>query len=623
MAVPITADQTYRDLQTTGLTDSNTTTGSEVNGTPPAIPPGCFAGRNLTCDLALNRGDEVNVNVQLACIRMEIMIRSYLGREVRLLQTDRETGLYQAAFAGLSEDDLECYAIQQAYHKCWWCARISARNEGRDVSNSFCRFEECNKPESEDPTVDLNATCIEMADTRDQQMWPATIDFCSRAEQAAHQCPSVFCDLEYLGANTQAKKRALVWMARVSSLLSFLGASYILKDILTDRKNRQTVYHRLLLGMATFDLVTALAWGFSTAPLPSDKFWVYGAVGSMTTCKIQGFLVQLGFTSVFYNLSLATYYVLVIVYAWKETALNKINHWLHGIPIAIGVTLAIGALPFYDWFEYGCHVLPPPQGSMKVVLIFAVVPIGFSILYITVCMGAMYWSVRSKAKASSKWAMGKSKGKANTLQTQVFYQSMFYIASFFISWPILFAVYLASIDQNGPYGISITVAFLAPMQGFNNFLVYIRPKVNQWRKGKGGRTSSQVSSTSRASLSRGASVGRGITRQGSVETLMKGPMFLSSRAKRLWTHIRMSTSSENENNSGMFRSSAASGLDNSSSALDASAGNLDVDLSESNSMMDPSVLIATTIPSQLPEGNQLDAVIEEGKEDDEEFKEEE
>ena len=40
--------------------------------------------------------------------------------------------------------------------------------------------------------------------------------------------------------------------------------------------------------------------------------------------------------------------------------------------------------------------------------------------------------------------------------------------------PIMFCVYLAGIDKGGPYGLSATVAFVAPLQGFNNFLVYIR-----------------------------------------------------------------------------------------------------------------------------------------------------
>lgn len=94
-------------------------------------------------------------------------------------------------------------------------------------------------------------------------------------------------------------------------------------------------------------------------------------------------------------------------------------------------------------------------------------------------MGFVYYRVRAQAQASQKWSL--QKGAANGLQTRVFYQCMWYVLSFLISWPILFAVYLASIDVNGPYGLTLLIAMLAPLQGFNNFCVYVRPKILHWK----------------------------------------------------------------------------------------------------------------------------------------------
>lgn len=65
---------------------------------------------------------------------------------------------------------------------------------------------------------------------------------------------------------------------------------------------------QLVLGMSFFDIIGALAWMFSTAPINSD--FVYGAIGTEATCKIQGWAFQIGFTSIFYNVSLSTYYLL-------------------------------------------------------------------------------------------------------------------------------------------------------------------------------------------------------------------------------------------------------------------------------------------------------------------------
>ena len=78
--------------------------------------------------------------------------------------------------------------------------------------------------------------------------------------------------------------------------------------------------------------------------------------------------------------------------------------------------------------------------------------------------------------------MGGASGK---LERDVFRQCFFYTCAFYISWPILFSVYLASVDVKGPFGLTLTVAFVAPLQGFNNFLVYLRPKVNRYLRQSG------------------------------------------------------------------------------------------------------------------------------------------
>jgi hypothetical protein len=67
--------------------------------------------------------------------------------------------------------------------------------------------------------------------------------------------------------------------------------------------------------MSFFDIVGAIAWALSTAPTPvenenGDPTYVYGAVGTKASCTAQGFLFQLNFTSIFYNISLSSYYLL-------------------------------------------------------------------------------------------------------------------------------------------------------------------------------------------------------------------------------------------------------------------------------------------------------------------------
>ena len=189
-----------------------------------------------------------------------------------------------------------------------------------------------------------------------------------------------------------------------------------------------------------------------------------GAIGTEATCKCQAFFIQLGFTSIFYNVSLALYYVLVVAYGWREFHIRKIRLFLHAFPVALGLGLSLGAIPSYHWLEYGCHILPIPDGDLWSVLVFLVVPLGLSIIVITGSMGLVYYKVRQRTVASQRWSYGV--GQASALEKAVLWQCLFYVFAFYISWPILFSVYLASVDAKGPLGLTLVIAFVAALQGF-------------------------------------------------------------------------------------------------------------------------------------------------------------
>ena len=325
-----------------------------------------------------------------------------------------------------------------------------------------------------------------------QKNWtgPFSLQACYEDIFLARLCPIEVCQAEpprkklgqkYLGATTVQQKQALLWVSRVASILSFFGASYIIYDSLKDRSSRSMTYNQLLIGMAVFDIVTAFAWVFATGPIDEDQAsHVEGAIGNERTCMAQAFFIQLGFTSIFFNVSLALYYVLVIAYDWREFHLKQIRKYLLSLPVIVGFGLAIGVLFKSHWIEYGCHILPPPEGDMWAALVFVVLPLGFSIASITTCMLMIFFQVHERAEKSKKWSIGI--GQASRVEQAVFWQCLFYVCAFYITWPVLFSVYLASIDVNGPLGLTILVAYCAPIQGFHNALVYIRPKIRSTSK---------------------------------------------------------------------------------------------------------------------------------------------
>ena len=60
----------------------------------------------------------------------------------------------------------------------------------------------------------------------------------------------------------------------------------------------------------------------------------------------------------------------------------------------------------------------------------------------------------------------------------VSWQALFYSLSFYFTWPVVLLVYVTGWDfEKKVYGFSVLVSLVAPLQGFNNMLVYFRPRL--------------------------------------------------------------------------------------------------------------------------------------------------
>jgi hypothetical protein len=407
--------------------------------------------------------------------------------------------LHQDQFYFGASNNSFCDLARLYYHECFFCHQI-------EYDEHFCFIGEWCKtttpiPEDyvlEEEFRDLNISisgksCEQVYDEWDKRWYnPYTLTGCYRDIFLHRQCPEVFCKFQaddvdlnanYLGTSNDSQKRALIWMSRVSAILSFMGASYIMAKIATDPEKRKTVYYELLFSMAFFDVVTAVAWSFATAPIDhTEAGHILGAVGTKSTCTAQAFFVQLGFTSIFYNVSLSIYYILVVVYGWKEFQLKLLQKYLLGIPLLVGLGLALTGLPVYHWIEYGCHLNSLQfSGELWAILTLVVVPLSLSILFISGSMVYVYMNVRQKTRKALQWSLS-SQNQERMLQ-QVFWQCLLYSLAFYITWPILFSVYLGSVEFDGPLGLSLTVAFVMPLQGFTNWLVFIRiPVTNVIRR---------------------------------------------------------------------------------------------------------------------------------------------
>jgi len=139
--------------------------------------------------------------------------------------------------------------------------------------------------------------------------------------------------------------RALALMSKPSGVLSIIGSSYIVSDVLRDKRKRNSTYHRLMVGLSIVDIIGSLVGPFlSTWPMPRDS-GAWGAVGTVSSCDAAGFFFQ--FTAAagpLYNVSLARYYYLILRHNWSDRRLKEVEIWFHIVPWMVGLITATAGL---------------------------------------------------------------------------------------------------------------------------------------------------------------------------------------------------------------------------------------------------------------------------------------
>ena len=379
-------------------------------------------------------------------------------------------------------------------------------------------------------------TCAEMDAIL--QTTPQSSGLCLGASQFAYLCG---CGVRpYMGADTTTKQAVLAWLPRATGGLSFIGSALIIRSILRSTTKRNQMLPQLVFMMSLFDICSSVSAIFSSGPSPMTlseygiPSGIYGAKGNDATCKAQGFFVQLGYTAAIYNMVLSIYYLLVIKYNMRESALQKLKYWFHVPTLIVGVGLAFAGIPFYETIFVTCHVAPPYPlsvygGSDEIsltgaethvpVYIFSIVPLSIVMIVGSINMLIIYWHVRkqdlaanrwrinvraegsqgespSSSTLSSRWSEWKSKlfskkkngqnnnTNPNRLSKAVFWQSVFYMSSFLLCWPIYFVANLRVDEKFRDYAFWVALVTLFPLQGFFNSLVYFRPQIAAYCKQK-------------------------------------------------------------------------------------------------------------------------------------------
>ena len=90
-----------------------------------------------------------------------------------------------------------------------------------------------------------------------------------------------------------AREKSLIIILRLTSSVSILGSSCLLGNILGCERSKKLklMKIRVLLGLSLSDFIYSFALFLATWPMPidtDDGYFIWGNIGSQTTCDIQG-----------------------------------------------------------------------------------------------------------------------------------------------------------------------------------------------------------------------------------------------------------------------------------------------------------------------------------------------
>ncbi|KAL3781671.1 LOW QUALITY PROTEIN: hypothetical protein HJC23_007303 [Cyclotella cryptica] len=365
--------------------------------------------------------------------------------------------------AKLAANCVESCNAQIQYKSCKFCPEhldpIRFGVVDKADKCSFCPNHDVRYPQRLVPLFGDNISCWQM------QGFYENMDISKDSQNCIlAQSMNFICGCEgtgYAGAQTKAKAAALAWLPRLMAILStllnrrvrfvlkyigfnrdFQGSSFILCDTTKTRQKRGKMLNQMLATLSVFDILGSIAYAFTTLPTPESDY-IYGSRGNYSTCVAQGFFIQIGTIACFLNTSIAVYYLMSIKHGWNDDRMKAKRLWLFVPPIIVGLVY---------WPES---------------------PVIFSIATATFVMGDVCQHVYKNTRATRRYSASRGR-----ISKTVFMQACWFTGAFYITWiPYVALQYMWSSGRAlTNYGFILYAATSVPLQGFWNFVVYIRPR---------------------------------------------------------------------------------------------------------------------------------------------------
>ena len=321
---------------------------------------------------------------------------------------------------------------------------------------------------------------------------------------------------------------------RYSGGASALASSTVVYLIFKSQTKLRTIYHRLMLGMSTADILSSIAMGLTTLPMdrkynfyPWD--WAGTRLGNAYTCNAQGFFYSFGLGTLFWYIgSLVLYYTLAIAFKMKEEKICK--YWepfLHAVPIFLGLIPPISSLVTFGnikptgYAESWCTANSGPSTKffmiVTIVLLLSLILLGFTFI---ICRTAKmerelknalrrrelryhtdyYERHPQMQRVGNLRSASAQQNSIKSMQNTrvIFVQALAYVMSFLItlSMPIVFQIFSivayrnfeelseSQLDKLSESRIIIVrmMFTLLPLQGLFNALIFVYHKIYNYRR---------------------------------------------------------------------------------------------------------------------------------------------
>jgi hypothetical protein len=295
-------------------------------------------------------------------------------------------------------------------------------------------------------------------------------------------------------ALTAQQQLALEIIPRITAMMSILGSSFIIYEVLKNPKKRGMAYHLQMLALSIVDFLFSTSWFVLNWPAP-DSGW----------CTANGFLTLLTNTpEAMLSAGVCVYYLFFVYFSWSEEKILRYQRVLIIFPIIWGLitailTLAQGMInpgPRWGW----CWMIKAParcKGSectpgmyyyhlYRFVLVQIPRWISFGVGVISMC--CVYYKVSKdereyggQAPAGWLWFVQREEGQdtsKNERSRRMARQAFLYLLNFFLAYVGSTARGIVEIQYGGTpsFGLWCFMFIFLPWQGFWNAIIYIRPR---------------------------------------------------------------------------------------------------------------------------------------------------